>query len=201
VSVPVAARPEAPVRVLALAGSARRASLNKRLVAVAAAVARDAGAAVTLLDLDDFAMPVYHGDEEAADGLPPAARRLRDHFIAHDALLIASPENNASVPAALKNALDWLSRPHDGQNGLVPYRGKVAALLSASPGALGGLRGLQHLRAILQSLGVLVLTEQFALSRAHEAFDAEGGLADARARASVEGVVRRLVDVAARLRD
>jgi NAD(P)H-dependent FMN reductase len=187
------------VRVLAFAGSARRDSLNKRLAAVAAAAARDAGAAVTLLDLDDYEMPVYHGDDEAQAGLPPAAQRLREAFLAHDALLVASPENNASVSAALKNALDWVSRPHAGQNGLVPYQGKVAGLLAASPGALGGLRGLQHLRAILQSLGVLVLSEQFALGRAHEAFDANGALSDARQRASVEGVVRRLVDVTARL--
>jgi NAD(P)H-dependent FMN reductase len=177
------------VRVLAFAGSARKDSLNKRLVRVAAGMARGAGAEVTLLDLDDYPMPVYHGDEEAAAGLPPAAQRLREAFMAHDALLIASPENNASVSAALKNAIDWVSRPHGGQNGLVPYQGKVAALLAASPGALGGLRGLQHLRAILQTLGVLVLTEQFALPRAHEALDAAGGLADARSRASVEGVV------------
>lgn len=188
------------VRVLAFAGSARKDSLNKRLVRVAAGVARDAGAQVTLLDLDDFEMPVYHGDHEAAGGLPPAAQRLREAFLAHDALLISSPENNASVPAALKNAIDWVSRPHAGQNGLVPYQGKVAALLAASPGALGGLRGLQHLRAILQTLGVLVITEQFALPRAHEAFDADGALAEPRQRASVEGVVRRLVDVTARLR-
>jgi NAD(P)H-dependent FMN reductase len=186
--------------VLAFAGSARKDSLNKRLVRVAAGVARDAGAQVTLLDLDDFEMPVYHGDHEAAGGLPPAAQRLREAFLAHDALLISSPENNASVPAALKNAIDWVSRPHAGQNGLVPYQGKVAALLAASPGALGGLRGLQHLRAILQTLGVLVITEQFALPRAHEAFDADGALAEPRQRASVEGVVRRLVDVTARLR-
>jgi chromate reductase len=188
------------VRVLAFAGSARRESLNKRLVAVAAAVARDAGAEVTLLDLDDYEMPVYHGDHETQAGLPPAAQRLREVLLAHDALLIASPENNASVSALLKNAIDWVSRPHGGQNGLVPYQGKVAALLAASPGALGGLRGVQHLRAILQALGVLVITEQFALGRAHEAFDAQGALADARQRASVEGVVRRLVDVTARLR-
>ena len=188
------------VRVLAFAGSARRDSLNKRLVAYAAGFARDAGADVTLLDLDDHEMPVYHGDLEAAHGLPPAAQRLREAFLAHDALLIASPENNASVPAALKNAIDWVSRPHAGQNGLVPYQGKVAELLAASTGALGGMRGLPHLRAILQALGVLVLTEQFALGRAHEAFDDHGALTDARQRASVEGIVRRLVDVTARLR-
>lgn len=187
------------VRVLAFAGSARRESLNKRLAAAGAAMARAAGGEVTLIDLDDYDMPLYHGDREAEGGLPPAAVRLRDAFLAHDALLIASPENNASVSSALKNALDWLSRPHAGQNGLVPYQGKVAALLAASPGALGGLRGLQHLRAILHSLGVLVINEQFALPRAHEAFGADGTLADARHRASLEGVARRLVEVAGKL--
>jgi NAD(P)H-dependent FMN reductase len=187
------------VRVLAFAGSARRGSLNKRLVAVAAEAARAAGGAVTVIDLNDFDMPVYHGDLEAAEGLPAAARRLREVYMAHDAFLIAAPENNASVPAALKNAIDWVSRPHAGQNGLMPYQGKVAGLLAASPGALGGLRGLQHLRAVLQSLGVLVLTEQFALPRAHEAFDASGALADPRHRASVDGVARRLVEVTAKL--
>ncbi len=188
------------VRILAFAGSARRESLNKRLLAAAVPFAREAGADVTVVDLDDYDMPVYHGDHEEANGLPPAAQRLREAFLAHDALLIASPENNASVSSALKNAIDWVSRPHGGQNGLVPYQGKVAALLAASPGALGGLRGLQHLRAILQTLGVLVITEQFALGRAHEAFAADGGLADVRQRASVQGVVQRLVHVTARLR-
>jgi NAD(P)H-dependent FMN reductase len=187
------------VRILAFAGSARRESLNKRLLAAAIPFAREAGADVTVVDLDDYDMPVYHGDHEAAAGLPPAAQRLREAFLAHDALLVASPENNTSVSSALKNALDWVSRPHAGQNGLVPYQGKVAALLAASPGALGGLRGLQHLRAILQSLGVLVITEQFALGRAHEAFDAQGGLADPRQRASVQGVAQRLVQVTAKL--
>jgi chromate reductase len=113
---------------------------------------------------------------------------------------IASPENNASVPAVLKNALDWVSRPHAGQNGLAPYRGKIAALLAASPGALGGLRGLIHLRAILQSVGVLVLTEQFALPRAHEAFDAQGELIDARHATAVAGVVQQLISITRRLK-
>jgi NAD(P)H-dependent FMN reductase len=187
------------VKVLAFAGSARRDSLNKRLARSAAAAVEAAGGAVTLLDLDDYEMPVYHGDLEAKEGLPAAARRLREAFLAHDALLIVSPENNASVPAALKNAIDWVSRPHAGQNGLVPYQGKVAAIMAASPGALGGLRGLVHLRAILQTLGVLVLSEQLALPRAHEAFADDGGLKDPRHNASVAGIAKRLVEVTARL--
>lgn len=186
-------------RILAFAGSARKASLNKRLISVAADAARAAGGEVTLVDLDDYPMPLYHGDLEAAEGVPPNARRLRERLLVHDALLLCSPENNASVSALLKNTLDWLSRPDGGQNGLVPFQGKVAALLSASPGQLGGLRGLVHLRAILQALGVLVISEQFALARGHEAFAPDGTLQDPRHQASVAGVTKRLVEVTTRL--
>jgi NAD(P)H-dependent FMN reductase len=186
-------------KILAFAGSARAGSLNKQLIRGAARAAQEAGGEVTLIDLDEYPMPVYHGDLEAREGVPPNARRLRELFVAHQALLIASPENNASVSSLLKNTLDWLSRPDGGQNGLVPYRNKVAGLLAASPGALGGLRGLVHLRQILMTLNVLVLSEQFALSRAHEAFDADGVLKDARQQTVVAGVARRLVEVTARL--
>ncbi|MBM3345204.1 MAG: NAD(P)H-dependent oxidoreductase [Betaproteobacteria bacterium] len=188
-----------PVRILALAGSARRDSLNKKLVQVAAKAVTAEGAEVTLIDLNDYPMPLYHGDLEAKEGVPVDARRLRRLVADHQGLLIASPENNASVAAVLKNALDWVSRPTDGQNGLAPYHGKVAALLAASPGAYGGLRGLVHLRQILQALGVLVLTEQVAVGRAHELFSREGALTDVKLQASVLGLVRRLVSVTARL--
>ncbi len=186
-------------KILAFAGSARSESLNKRLVRVAAEGAKAAGADVTLVDLDDYPMPVYHGDLEAREGIPPSARALKTLFREHHGLLIASPENNASIPAMLKNSLDWVSRPDGGQNGLVPYQGKVAALLSASPGVLGGLRGLVQLRAVLQALGVLVISEQLALPRAHEAFADAGGLSDPKQRTSLLGVTGRLVEVTRRM--
>lgn len=186
-------------RILAFAGSARRDSLNKKLVRVAAAAATDAGGVVTLIDLEDYPMPVYHGDLESGQGVPETARKLRKLIAEHDGLLIASPENNASVSALLKNSLDWVSRPVDGQNGLAAYQGKVAALLAASPGAYGGLRGLVHARQVLQALGVLVLSEQVAVGRAHELFDAAGALTDARSRASITGLAQRLVSVCAKL--
>jgi NAD(P)H-dependent FMN reductase len=182
-------------RVLCFAGSARRASLNKKLARVAADAARAAGGEVTLIDLDDFALPVYHGDLEAADGVPAKARELAALIRAHAGLLIASPENNTSVSALLKNTLDWLSRIKD-----VPvFPGKVAGLLAASPGAFGGVRGLYHLRAILVSLGVEVLSHQVVLPRANAAFDAEGNLLDPQQAGQVEKLAARLVDVAARL--
>jgi chromate reductase len=120
-------------------------------------------------------------------------------FKQQQALLIASPENNASIPAMLKNTIDWISREDRGESGLVPYRGKVASLLSASPGALGGLRGLVHLRQVLANLGVLVLSEQFALPHAHEAFAEDGSLRDVKQHAIVAGICRRLVEVTSRL--
>ena len=186
-------------KLLAFSGSARSGSLNKILANAATEAARAAGAKVTLIDLRDFAMPVYDGDLEAKEGIPSKARELKALFMAHNGLLIASPENNASISSMLKNTLDWVSRPDSGQNGLVPYQNKVAGLLSASPGALGGLRGLVHLRAILQTLNVQVISEQFALGRAHEAFDESGKLKDARQQAMLSGTMQRLVDVTARL--
>ena len=187
------------VKVLVFSGSARSGSLNKKLASAAAAALRAAGAEATLIDLADFAMPLYDGDLEAKEGVPANARKLKALFASHNGLLIASPESNASVSSLLKNTLDWVSRPDAGQNGLVPYQNKVAALVAASPGGLGGLRGLVHLRAILQTLNVLVLSEQFALSRAHEAFGADGKLTDAKQQAILDGIAQRLAGVCARL--
>lgn len=185
--------------ILVFAGSARSGSLNKKLARLAADALQAAGATATFIDLADYPLPLYDGDLEARDGLPANARKLKDLFMAHQGLFIASPENNASVSALLKNTLDWISRQDGKESGLVPYQGKVAAIAGASPGALGGLRGLTHLRAILQTLKVLVLSEQFALGRAHEAFGENGGLKDAKQQAALAAVANRLVEVSARL--
>ena len=182
-------------RILVFAGSARRDSLNKRLARVAARTATEAGGSVTLIDLDDTPLPLYHGDLEDREGLPQNARNLKALFIEHQGLLIVSPENNASVTALLKNTLDWISRADGAQSGLVPYQGKGAALMAASPGGFGGMRGLVALRAILQTLGVLVLAEQFLLPHADAAFAADGALKDAKQQAAVAAIARRLVEV------
>ncbi|HUP29131.1 MAG TPA: NAD(P)H-dependent oxidoreductase [Usitatibacter sp.] len=191
-------------RVLVFAGSARRESLNKKLARVAADALRATGAEVTLLDLDEYPIPVYHGDLEAEQGMPENARKLREIFMAHDALLVASPENNASVSSLLKNTLDWLSRSigdGKGQNsGLAPFRGKVAGMMTATPGAYGGIRGLPHLRQIFGALGVLVLPNQVQLSRADHAFDATGKLTDAKMVDALQKMVEALTTTADKLR-
>lgn len=186
-------------RVLVIAGSTREASFSKQLARAACAQLAAAGAQASFIDLRDFPMPLYDGDLEAATGLPPEAVRLRAQMLAHDALVVVTPEYNSSLPAVLKNALDWLSRPHAPEPGVSPYKGKVAALLSSSPGALGGLRALVHLRQVLQNVGCLVITEQFALGNAGKAFADDGKLADAKQAEGVAGVLNRLVEVSARL--
>jgi NAD(P)H-dependent FMN reductase len=175
-------------RILAFAGSARRESYNKKLVRVAAEGARREGAEVTLLDLRDLPLPLYDGDLEAADGLPPNAVELKRLMLAHQGLLIASPEYNSSISPLLKNAIDWASRPAAGEAPLACYVGKVAGLVSASPGALGGLRGLVTVRSILGNIRVLVVPEQVAVAKAAQAFDEQGGLVEAPQRANVENV-------------
>ena len=162
-------------KILALSGSTRRDSLNRKLIQAAVDATQAAGGDVTLIDLADYPLPIYNGDLEDKEGLPDNALRLKALFKEHDAFLIASPEYNSSIPAVLKNTIDWVSREWQGESGLVPYQNKIAAIMAASPGSLGGMRMLPHLRQILNALGVLVLPAQFSLSNADEAFDAQTG--------------------------
>ncbi len=173
-------------KILAFAGSTRTESFNKKLVRIAVLAARAAGAETTLIDLRDFPMPLYDGDLETKEGIPPNTYKLKQLFLAHQGLLISAPEYNSSIPGVLKNAIDWVSRPASGEASLACFENKVAALMSASPGALGGLRGLAHVRSILGNIKVLVLPEQVALPKAHEAFTAEGNLKDAKQQAAIE---------------
>ena len=187
-------------RILAFAGSLRRESFNKKLVLIAAKAARDAGAEVTLIDLKDFALPLFDQDLEAGQGMPEDGTKLKQLFIDHDGLLVASPEYNSSVTAVLKNVIDWVSRPTAGEPPLVAFRGKVATLMSASPGALGGLRGLVHLRSILGNIGVIVLPDQISVAKAQEAFQPDGSLTDAKQQAGIEALGKTLASFMMKLR-
>jgi NAD(P)H-dependent FMN reductase len=186
-------------KILAFAGSARKESFNKRLVQTAAKMAEQLGAEVTLLDLADHPLPLFDQDLEA-EGTPDNATRLKQLFLSHNGLLISAPEYNSSITPLLKNTIDWVSRPVEGQPSLAAYRGKTAGLLSASPGALGGMRGLVHLRDILGNIGVLVVPSEAAISQANQAFDETGEIADEKHRSRVEGVVRMLVETTTKLR-
>jgi chromate reductase, NAD(P)H dehydrogenase (quinone) len=186
-----------PINVLALCGSARHDSMNQKLLDVAVLGACDAGAQVSKIRLTDFQLPIYDGDWEAEQGLPEGARSLKALIAEHDALLISTPEHNGGCTALLKNALDWASPSEGEPSGLECFAGKVAALVSASPGAMGGLRSQIVLQVSLSKLGVLVIPNSFALSAAHNAFDDSGRLKDANVEKMIHAVGAALFDVAA----
>lgn len=186
-------------RILAFSGSLREGSYNQKLVHIAADAARAAGAHVSVLDLRDLPLPVYGGDLEADQGLPENALKLKDLMKAHAGFIIASPENNSALSAALKNAIDWASRPREGESPLECFREKVAAIMAASPGALGGLRGLATLRSILGNIGVLVLPDQKAIPNAAKAFGEDGSLLDSAQQQAIEKIAKRLVMVLSKL--
>lgn len=166
-------------KILAFAGSTRTGSFNKQLVKIVADDARAAGATVTLIDLRDFPLPLFDEDLETSSGLPENAKKLKKLFLEHDGLLISSPEYNSSITGVLKNVIDWVSRGEtDDEPALICFKGKIAALVSASPGRLGGLRGLVHLRSILGNIEVVVLPDQVAISAADKAFTESGKLKD-----------------------
>jgi chromate reductase, NAD(P)H dehydrogenase (quinone) len=168
------------IHLLAFSGSTRVDSFNRMLLSSAIQGASERGARVTEIHLNYFPMPLYDGDLETKEGIPEAAIRLKALFAEADGFLIASPEYNGFFSAVLKNTLDWLSRPVTTENPPVPFKGKVAAIMSASPGALGGIRGLQHLRTLLSNLQVMVIPQQVAIPNAHKVFSPEGKLTDSR---------------------
>lgn len=186
-------------KLLAFAGSAREGSHNKQLVRHAARVAEAFGASVTLIDLGDFPMPVYHRDLERSEGTTPNGRKLRRLMLEHDGFLIASPENNGSISALLKNAFDWTSRADDGVAEKAAYANKVAGIMACSTGYFGGLRHLAHLRDVLTSMGTIVLPERVTIPFGADAFDLDGIPVQENARRTVDALVKRLVFVSARL--
>ncbi len=177
------------MKILAFAASLRRASLNQQLIALAAEIARSAGAEVDLAEFREFELPIYDGDLDAASGLPPGGLELKRRLEHADAVMIAAPEYNYSVAGPLKNAIDWVSRARP-----MPWRGKSVYLMSASPSPMGGIRGLWQTRIPLEGCGALVFPDMFALPHANEAFNASGRLRDAtlaeRLQREVVGFVR-----------
>ena len=181
------------------AGSTRRGSINGKLAAAAAKLGSCLGAEVELVDLADYPMPIYEGDIEA-EGFPTAVTALRRKMIEADGFLIACPEYNGSITPLLKNAIDWVSRPEEGvAEGLAAFRGKVAALVATSPGALGGLRGLVHVRAILSGIGVHVVPGDLAVGGGFQAFAEDGSLLDAGMATRLQELVDTLLQTTRRM--
>ncbi len=190
------------IKVLVFAGSARRESFNKRLAAVAARMAAEQNVQVTHIDLRDYAMPLYDGNDESSKGLPENALKLQALFAAHHAVIVATPEYNGLPTPLLKNTLDWVSRPNKvsaALSGTAVFQGKVAGLLSASPGPAGGLRSLNITRQYFSNLGMLVVPEQFALGNAANAFTPTGEMLDEKQQQSVARVLNAVLNISRKL--
>ncbi|MDP1834447.1 MAG: NAD(P)H-dependent oxidoreductase [Chlamydiales bacterium] len=166
-------------KILAFAGSLRADSLNKKLIKIAAKGAEEAGAAVTLIDLKDYPLPLYDQEIEDKQGLPDNAKKIKELMWAHDGFLLSCPEYNSSISGVLKNVIDWASRnASNDEVYLSCFIDKVVTLMSASPGQLGGLRGLVHVRSIFGNINSLVLPKQKSISQANSAFAEDGTLKD-----------------------
>ena len=182
-------------RVVAFAGSVREGSWNVMLAQHAAGVARDLKADVSILDTEIQDLPLYSQDVERA-GFPPSVLTVKAVLAEADALLIASPEYNGSVTPHLKNIIDWCSRPHqNGEPMASVFKGRVAGIMSASPGRLGGLRGLGHLRDILTSVGSTVAPTHVAVGASHDAFCDDGSLKSQAHKDMIQACVTEVVEM------
>lgn len=184
-------------KILVFAGSLRTDSWNHKLAVAASKGAEQAGATATIIRLRDFQMPLYDQEIEDAQGLPENCLKLKELFKAHHGMVIGCPEYNSSISGVLKNTIDWISRPREGEAPLECFDRKVIGLVSASPGALGGIRGLPVERMLLGHIKAIVLPDQFALSNAHEAFDDAGNLKNENQRKMAQGVGKAVAEVAA----
>ncbi|TDJ38223.1 MAG: NADPH-dependent oxidoreductase [Gammaproteobacteria bacterium] len=184
------------IKLLALAGSTRTDSLNKRLLQAVVDLVPDGDAEVNLIDLRDYPLPLFDGDLEVQEGIPDNAMTLKQLFLDADALLISTPEYNTSLPAVLKNAIDWISRPVPDQSWLAGISGQVVGAMSASPGSTGGMSALAHLRQMFTNLGALVVPGFTACPNAGAAFNDDGSLANEAQRALYAGYMEQVLSLA-----
>jgi NAD(P)H-dependent FMN reductase len=188
------------LKILVIPGSLRTGSLNAKLAAVAAHALALEGAEVTRISFSDFPLPIYDGDLQAKSGVPKHAVNLKRMMAAHHGVLIVTPEYNSSVPALLKNAIDWVSRVQDAHEtrGQV-FRGRVFAIASASGGRLGGARALAALRLILSACHAQVIPNQLALAFAEDAYDEMDRLKNTADADALKALARQLIDVSQRM--
>lgn len=187
------------IKILFFAGSLRKDSYNKKLAKIAFDLAKN-NVDATFIDLKDYPMPMYDGDFEAENGLPENALKLKEMFIQTHGIFIAAPEYNSSITPLLKNTLDWISRPSSkDEKPLIAFDEKVFALCAASPGSLGGLRGLVPLRLMLSNIKSLVIPNQLTISKANEAFDENGNLKDKDKLLQLQNVLDQLIEFSSKV--
>ena len=187
-------------KILVIPGSLRTGSHNAKLAAQAAYEFAKAGVEVTRVSLIDYPLPIYDADLQVKSGVPKNAVNLKRMMAAHHGILLVTPEYNSSIPALLKNMLDWVSRvqdPHE-MRGQV-FRQRTFAIAAASESRLGGTRALSALRLILSSLQAQVIPSQLALSFAHQAYDDMDRLKNPADSDALQALVRQLIDVCQRM--
>jgi chromate reductase, NAD(P)H dehydrogenase (quinone) len=188
------------LKILVIPGSLRSGSLNARLAAAATHELAQAGAEVTRISLGDFPLPIYDGDLQAKSGVPKHAVNLKRMIGAHHGVLIVTPEYNSSVPALVKNTIDWVTRVQDAHEtrGQV-FRDRAFAIAAASGNRLGGTRALAALRLILVACHATVIPNQLALSFAGEAYDDRDRLKHPADVEALKALARQLIDVSQRM--
>lgn len=184
------------VKLLFFAGSARKESFNKKLAKAAAAIAKAKGAEAIFIDLADYEMPLFCQDVEANEGQPEKSLALKKLLVESDGFYIASPEYNGLPSPLLKNTIDWTSRSAGKDDPpLACYKGKAAAIGSCSPGPMGGIRGLPHLRTLLSNIGVHVMPKQVCVGGT-DSFNEDGSLKNEGLQAMLEASVEELIKIA-----
>lgn len=181
--------------ILFLAGSAREGALSKKVAKAAQKLASEKGARTRFIDLRDYPIPLYDGDLEASEGMPENAKKLKSMFAKSDGFYIVTPEYNGFFSPLLKNLIDWMSRP-DGENIGNAYQGKVAAISGSSPGAMGGVRALPHLRTLLSGIGVHVVPSQVAVGLAAEATNEDNEFINDRQKNMIDAQLDQLIQTA-----
>ena len=182
-------------KILAFAGSTRKESFNKRLAKIALLAADKAGAETTFIDLHDYDMPLYSEDLLAEHGMPDGVIAFKEMLKNHNGFLITSPEYNGSLTGTLKNAIDWGTIKADGEERMACWNGKIAGLLSASPGGLGGIRGLHHLRTILAGIGTFVLPNHLAVGNSTTNLQNDEQITDEKLQLQLESLTHEMVRV------
>jgi len=178
------------MRILTVAGSLRKESYNRKLLALAESFLAQTGVEIDHVDLRDFPMPVYDGDLESEKGLPETVWKLQARIAACQGVLICSPEYNGGIPGTLKNVIDWTSR-----GASQPWAGKVVVLMGATTGMWGTQRMMPQLRQTLGILSAIVIPQQVNVRDARKVWDEKGQLLDDKLAERVEKVIREFVRV------
>ena len=181
--------------ILVFAGSVRTGAYSGKTADVAQTELARLGADVTRISLIDYPLPIMDEDLEREEGVPENALKLARLFVAHDALVICTPEYNGSIPPLVKNTIDWVSRVHkDAGRLLQPYTGRTVAICSSSNGHFAGIRSANHLRAVLSHIGMEVISPQVSVPNGGDAFDAAGNFREERLRKGMTRLCEALIE-------